>query len=133
MTSKKSRKPATRSRQTTRAPRQAAGAGRRESAYGPNGTDAAAPFEALTPLEHYRREKERRAAERGGPASDPLEEARREYRAMLAADAAKQKGGRPKKSAARPAASADADGDADADAADAAEDLPEGDEGDGET
>lgn len=66
--------------------------------------------ESVTPAEHYRREKARRAAERRGTASEPLEEARREYRAMLAADAARQKGGRPKKPSERqPDSSEDAE------------------------
>ncbi|HEY2374530.1 MAG TPA: hypothetical protein VGH98_01025 [Gemmatimonadaceae bacterium] len=46
--------------------------------------------------EHYRREKARRA-ERVRPAEHPLEQARRAYHALLAADAERAKGGRPKK------------------------------------
>ena len=46
--------------------------------------------------EHYRREKARRAR-RPLPQSDVLEQARREYLALLEAEAAKGKGGRPKK------------------------------------
>lgn len=46
--------------------------------------------------EHYRREKERRAA-RVRPPEHPLEQARRAYHALLAADAERAKGGRPKK------------------------------------
>ena len=46
--------------------------------------------------EHYLREKERRARKLG-PDHDLLAAARREYEAMLEADAAKGKGGRPKK------------------------------------
>jgi polyphosphate kinase 2 (PPK2 family) len=49
--------------------------------------------------EHYRREKERRAR-RPLPESDVMEAARREYLALLEAEAAKGKGGRPKKKAA---------------------------------
>lgn len=46
--------------------------------------------------EHYRREKARRSR-RPLPQSDILEAAKREYLALLEADAAKGKGGRPKK------------------------------------
>jgi hypothetical protein len=46
--------------------------------------------------EHYRREKARRA-ERVRPPEHPLEQARRAYHALLAADAERAKGGRPKK------------------------------------
>ena len=51
--------------------------------------------------EHYRREKERRAA-RTRPPEHPLEQARRAYHALLAADAERAKGGRPKKTGAPP-------------------------------
>lgn len=54
---------------------------------------------ASTPArEHYLREKERRS-KKLGPDHDLLAAARREYEAMLEADAAKGKGGRPKKTA----------------------------------
>lgn len=46
--------------------------------------------------EHYRREKERRAR-RPLPESDVMEAARREYLALLESEAAKGKGGRPRK------------------------------------
>jgi hypothetical protein len=46
--------------------------------------------------EHYRREKERRAAQTRPP-EHPLEQARRAYHALLAADAERARGGRPKK------------------------------------
>jgi hypothetical protein len=46
--------------------------------------------------QHYQREKERRAA-RIRPPEHPLEQARRAYHALLAADAERAKGGRPKK------------------------------------
>jgi hypothetical protein len=49
--------------------------------------------------EHYRREKARRA-ERSRPPEHPLEQARRAYEALLAADADRAKGGRPRKDAA---------------------------------
>lgn len=45
--------------------------------------------------EHYHREKARR--ERQAPENDVMAEARREYLALLESDAAKGKGGRPKK------------------------------------
>ena len=51
--------------------------------------------------EHYRREKERRAV-RTRPPEHPLEQARRAYHALLAADAERAKGGRPKKTGAPP-------------------------------
>jgi len=49
--------------------------------------------------EHYRREKERRAT-RTRPPEHPLEQARRAYHALLAADAERAKGGRPRKTGA---------------------------------
>lgn len=58
----------------------------------------AAPTEAR---EHYHREKARRA-DRVRPHDHPLEQARRAYHALLAADAAKAKGGRPRKAVTRP-------------------------------
>ncbi len=58
------------------------------------------------PGEHYRREKERRAST-PKPDSELMAAARREYEAMLAAQATKGKGGRPKKNAVKPAASAE--------------------------
>jgi hypothetical protein len=51
--------------------------------------------------EHYRREKARRA-ERSRPPEHPLEQARRAYHALLAADAERARGGRPKKDGAPP-------------------------------
>lgn len=50
-------------------------------------------------VEHYRREKERRAS-RARTAEHPLEQARRAYHALLAADAERAKGGRPRKTGA---------------------------------
>jgi hypothetical protein len=67
------------------------------------------------PREHYRREKERRANETK-PESELMAAARREYEALLAAQAAKGKGGRPKKNAAKKAPD-DGDGDTPEDAA----------------
>ena len=53
-------------------------------------------------VEHYRREKERRATRARTP-EHPLEQARRAYHALLAADAERARGGRPKKTGASPA------------------------------
>ena len=52
--------------------------------------------------EHYQREKARRAR-RIPVESEAIAAARREYLALLAAEAAKGKGGRPRKNAGRPA------------------------------
>jgi polyphosphate kinase 2 (PPK2 family) len=49
--------------------------------------------------EHYHREKARRDGQ-ATPQSDVMAAARREYLALLESDAAKGKGGRPKKKAA---------------------------------
>jgi hypothetical protein len=54
------------------------------------------------PREHYHREKERRA-NTAKPDSELMAAARREYEALLAAQATKGKGGRPKKNAPKPA------------------------------
>lgn len=54
---------------------------------------------AAAAREHYHREKARRAR-RPLPGSEILEAAKREYLALLEAEAAKGKGGRPKKKAA---------------------------------
>jgi polyphosphate kinase 2 (PPK2 family) len=59
--------------------------------------------ESTAAQEHYRREKERRAR-RQAPDSDLMEAAKREYLALLEAEAAKGKGGRPKKKPAKPEA-----------------------------
>jgi hypothetical protein len=55
--------------------------------------------EGTAARDHYQREKERRA-NRTRPHDHPLEQARRAYQALLAADAAKARGGRPRKVAA---------------------------------
>ena len=64
--------------------------------------------------EHYRREKARRA-ERVRPPEHPLEQARRAYHTLLAADAERARGGRPKKTATppkrKPSSSAEPDAD----------------------
>ena len=57
--------------------------------------------EASAAQEHYQREKERRAR-RQAPDSELMEAAKREYLALLEAEAAKGKGGRPKKKPAKP-------------------------------
>jgi polyphosphate kinase 2 (PPK2 family) len=57
--------------------------------------------EANAAREHYKREKERRAR-RATPDSELMAAAKREYLALLEAEAAKGKGGRPKKKAAKP-------------------------------
>jgi hypothetical protein len=56
--------------------------------------------------EHYRREKERRAGN-AKPDSELMAAAKREYKAMLEAQATKGKGGRPKKKAAEKKAAED--------------------------
>ena len=56
--------------------------------------------------EHYRREKARRAAKSRHP-EHPMEQARRAYHALLAADAERAKGGRPRKMTAAPARKAE--------------------------
>lgn len=53
-----------------------------------------------SPNEHYRREKERRA-KLALPENELMAAARREYEALLAAQATKGKGGRPKKKVAK--------------------------------
>ena len=74
-----------------------------------------------SPGEHFRREKERRA-KNAAPESEVMAAARREYEALLAAQATKGKGGRPKKKAAKPAAEEDALGDEEIDESELAED-----------
>ena len=59
------------------------------------------PKESSAAQEHFRREKERRAR-RQAPESDLMEAAKREYLALLESEAAKGKGGRPKKKPAKP-------------------------------
>jgi hypothetical protein len=56
--------------------------------------------DSTSPREHYQREKARRA--RRAPAeSEAIAAARREYLALLESDAAKGKGGRPRKTVAK--------------------------------
>jgi hypothetical protein len=52
---------------------------------------------SLPPHELYRHEKRRRAAQPRGEGPDPLEEARREFKAMLEAGVGTPRGGRPRK------------------------------------
>jgi len=66
-------------------------------------TSRGRPNESSAAQEHFRREKERRAR-RQAPESDLMEAAKREYLALLEAEAAKGKGGRPKKKPAKPEA-----------------------------
>ena len=62
--------------------------------------------------EHYQREKARRSAD-SRPEHDLLAAAKREYLAMLEADAVKGKGGRPRKKVERPAADTEGQGEGD--------------------
>ncbi len=63
--------------------------------------------------EHYHREKTRRARD-ASPESEVMAAARREYLALLEADAAKGKGGRPKKKPTTPAQAEDVEVEEDA-------------------
>jgi hypothetical protein len=58
--------------------------------------------DSVSAREHYQREKARRSR-RAPVESEALAAARREYLALLASEALKGKGGRPRKNAARPA------------------------------
>ena len=55
----------------------------------------------LSPTEHYRRERQRRADREAGDLATLLAEAKAEYEAMLAAPRPAGKGGRPKKRSVR--------------------------------
>jgi hypothetical protein len=57
---------------------------------------------SLPPHELYRHEKRRRADQPRGDGRDPLEEARREFKAMLEAGVGTPRGGRPRKPKPRP-------------------------------
>jgi len=74
----------------------------REHRYQPVTDPGPDAHEQLAPDELYRLEKARREAGDIG-VNELLEEAKREYIALLAADATKGKGGRPRKNAAKPA------------------------------
>lgn len=63
--------------------------------------------------EHYHREKARRAGDTS-PESDVMAAARREYLALLESDAAKGKGGRPRKKPAAPVEAEDVEMEEDA-------------------
>jgi hypothetical protein len=52
---------------------------------------------SLPPHELYRHEKRRRAGQPRADGRDPLEEARREFKAMIEAGAGTPRGGRPRK------------------------------------
>lgn len=94
--------PGRRARATRRTPR------REEHYHTPHVESESLHFTALSALELYRLEKERRArVPREVPPDDPMVAAKREYEALLAAEAARGKGGRPKKNAARPKPSDD--------------------------
>ena len=69
--------------------------------YTPAATETPADESDVSALELYRAEKARRA--RAMSSDSRLEEAKAEYQALLAADAAKGKGGRPRKKPAAPA------------------------------
>jgi hypothetical protein len=69
---------------------------------GPEPTPSADESSNEEAREHYRREKARRAATSHDP-EHPMEQARRAYHALLAADAERAKGGRPRKMIAAPA------------------------------
>ena len=64
-------------------------------------THGATTRDSVSAREHYQREKARRAR-RAPQETEALAAARREYLALLASDATKGKGGRPRKAAARP-------------------------------
>ena len=57
---------------------------------------------SLPPHELYRHEKRRRADQQRGDVADPLEEARRVFKAMIEAGAGTPRGGRPRKVKPRP-------------------------------
>ena len=65
-------------------------------------TSGATTRDHTSAREHYQREKARRAR-RIPVESEVIADARREYLALLAAEAAKGKGGRPRKNVGRPA------------------------------
>ncbi len=79
-------------------------------------TDGATTRDSTTPREHYQREKERRAR-RGPVESEAMAAAHREYLALLANEATRGKGGRPRKVPATPVESNAADDASNADGA----------------
>jgi hypothetical protein len=107
MPHRKSSKPARKvARSTTRTTSRNTTSSHRESAHEarrpvPSASPAEPPV-ALPPHELYRHEKRRRAAQPRSDGRDPLEEARREFKAMLEAGAGTPRGGRPRKVKPRP-------------------------------
>ncbi|HVX41448.1 MAG TPA: hypothetical protein VHB25_17920 [Gemmatimonadaceae bacterium] len=81
--------------------------------------------------EHYRREKARRATA-PGPEDELIAAAKREYLALLEAEAAKGKGGRPKKKPAAPKHEIEPDEDLPDDESEESEDEAESEEADEE-
>jgi len=88
-------------RQRKRATRTPSGSQTPEKEAAPATADRELTPSELAAREHFRREKARRAG-RTRPPEHPLEQARRAYDALLAADAERARGGRPKKSIAPP-------------------------------
>jgi hypothetical protein len=68
----------------------------------PPADEPAALAAPLSPHELYRHEKRRRAGQQRADARDPLEEARREFKAMIEAGVGTPRGGRPRKVKPRP-------------------------------
>lgn len=82
-----------------RPPRKRAARTRRATRTPATGSQYVAPnhsVDTAAAREHYHREKARRAG-RERPADHPLEQARRAYEELLAKEAEKAKGGRPRK------------------------------------
>jgi hypothetical protein len=94
-------RPTTRSRtdNTTRMTRGTTHEPRKATAPGASPADPPVVPRALSlpPHELYRHEKRRRAGQPRPDGRDPLEEARREFKAMLEAGAGTPRGGRPRK------------------------------------
>jgi hypothetical protein len=84
---------------TTRAGRGITHESRRATPQSPSPPEAPVVSRTLSlpPHELYRHEKRRRAAQPRADGRDPLEEARREFKAMLEAGAGTPRGGRPRK------------------------------------
>jgi hypothetical protein len=98
----------------------------------PHTRSSSRPTDSGSATDHYQREKARRAKQ-AAPESELMEAAKREYLALLEADAAKGKGGRPKKKAAPPVATEDDDpGDDTGESADQPDEHAEDESGDGE-
>jgi hypothetical protein len=107
MPQRKSRKTTTKTTATRKVARSAARPGRepaREARRPPLPKEPSPPEPppipralSLPPHELYRHEKRRRAGQPRGDGRDPLEEARREFKAMLEAGVGTPRGGRPRK------------------------------------